>query len=151
MSIHTRVGGAWKNVSEAYVKVGGAWKRCQNVYVKANGVWKPLLTFSVSAALPTLTNDTTKPKTFADVAVGTTMTLVYNAVNNVYDGSDYIGVGVSGVTITSGPTSGGNWKLGPSGGTYTLTCKATAATVTVSIWGHGMTSASGTITYISDK
>lgn len=151
MSIHTRVGGAWKNVNEAYVKVGGAWKRCQNVYVKANGVWKALLTFSVSAALPTLTNDTTKTKTFADVVVGTTMTLVYTAVNDVYDGRDYIGVGVSGAAITSGPTSGDNWKLGPSGGTYTLTCKATAPSVTVSIWGHGMTSASGTITYISDK
>lgn len=151
MSIHTRVGGAWKTVSDAHVKVGGAWKRCQNIYVKTNGVWKPLLTFSVSASLPTLTNDTTKAKAFSNVAIGTTMTLTYNAVNIAYDYSDYIGVGVSGATITSGPTSGDNWKLGPSGGTYILTCKATAARVTVSIWGHGMTSASGTITYISDK
>lgn len=151
MSIHTKVGGAWKNVSEAYVKVGGAWKRCQNVYVKANGVWKPLLTFSVSTALPSLTNDTTKSKTFANVAVGTLMALVYDTVNNVYDSSDYIGVGVSGAVITSGPTSDGNWKLGPSGGQYTLICRATAPSVTVSIWGHGMTSASGAITYTSDK
>ena len=150
MSIHTRVGGAWKNVSEAYVKVGGAWKRCQNVYVKANGVWKPLLTFSVSAALPTLTNDTTKSKTFADVAVGTTMTLVYNAVNNVYDGSDYIGVRGERGHHHQRPHLRRQLKLGPSGGTYTY-LQGYGGHRDRQHLGHGMTSASGTITYISDK
>ena len=152
MPIHTKVSGQWKDVKEVYVKVGGVWKKCQNVYVKKDGAWKPLLQYQLSTALPTLTNDTTKSKTIQNVAVGTIMTLGYNATNNVWDGSDYIGVSVGGATPISGAGMSGNqWRLGPGGGYYELKCTATASSVTIYIWGHGMTSASGTCTYYSDR
>lgn len=146
MSIHCKVSGSWRGISDVHVKVSGVWKQCKNVYIKENGVWRPLLSYSVSAALPSLKNDTTVSKTYNNVVVGSVMTLTYNVTNNVYDGSDYAGVGLSGATFDGG----GNWKLGPGAGTYVKNCTVTSSTVTISIWGHGLTAASGNVSYISN-
>lgn len=147
MSLHYKVGGSWKEIRETYVKINGVWHQCKNIYVHQNGAWYPVLMYQISAALPSLKNDTTVSITYSDVVVGSTMQLTYNVVNNVYDGSDYAGVGLDGAYF---PTND-NWKLGPNGGTWGNTCTVTAPTVTVRIWGHGLTSAKGTINYYTNK
>ena len=40
MTIHTKVSGSWKEVSQPSVKVSGAWKNCTGVYTKISGAWK---------------------------------------------------------------------------------------------------------------
>lgn len=40
MTIHVKVGGAWKEVSTALVKVGGAWKEANALNTKVSGAWK---------------------------------------------------------------------------------------------------------------
>ena len=40
MTIHTKVSGSWKEVSQPSVKVSGAWKNCTGVYTRVSGAWK---------------------------------------------------------------------------------------------------------------
>ena len=153
MGISMKVSGAWKAMKAAHVNVGGAWKQCKNVYVRQGGKWISL--YPLTTALSKLTNDTTNSTTISNVRVGSTITVTYTAVNNIYDGSDYIGIGWAGCTVNAiqngSLTSAGNWKLGPYAGTYTATFTATSSTVTFSIWGHGMTSATGSAVYFYEK
>ena len=39
---NVKVGGEWKNVTEAAVKLSGTWRGVQSVYVKINGTWRPI-------------------------------------------------------------------------------------------------------------
>ena len=43
MSLHNKVGGAWKTLTEAFVHVGGTWKPCGDVFIRVAGVWKSTL------------------------------------------------------------------------------------------------------------
>ena len=153
MAISMRVSNTWKVMKVAYVNVGGTWKQCKNVYVRQGGKWMSL--YPLTTALSSLTNDTTKSTSISNVRVGSTITVTYTAVNNTYDGSDYIGIGWAGCTLNAiqngSLMSDGNWKLGPSAGTYTATFTATSSTVTFSIWGHGMSSATGSALYFYEK
>lgn len=74
MSIHTKVGDTWKELSQVCIKVGDAWKTCRQVYVNVNGVWKPCF----------LTNTTQQNSigvsgkqsiSLSNVQVGSTLTL----------------------------------------------------------------------------
>lgn len=110
--------------------------------------------YPVSASLPALQNDTTKTKSYSNVAVGSEVTAVYQLTNNVWDSSDYTTIsweGLSLVSTSGGSVSGNTCNLGPNSGTYTLKFTATAASITFNIWGHGNTSCTGTLTYYSDK
>ena len=40
MSIHPKVNGAYKEMTNCKVKVAGAWKQAEKIYTKVNGVWK---------------------------------------------------------------------------------------------------------------
>ena len=40
MSIHPKVNGAYKEMTNCKVKVAGAWKDAQTIYTKVNGVWE---------------------------------------------------------------------------------------------------------------
>jgi len=40
MSLSTKVGGLWKDVSTVHVKVGGVWKPVADGWTKVSGVWK---------------------------------------------------------------------------------------------------------------
>lgn len=40
MTMHTKVGGAWKDITEAHTKVGGSWKEITEGWTKVGGVWK---------------------------------------------------------------------------------------------------------------
>lgn len=40
MTAHTRIGGAWKDVTEIHAKVGGAWKEVTEGHTKIGGVWQ---------------------------------------------------------------------------------------------------------------
>lgn len=40
MSIHPKVNGAYKEMTDCKVKVAGEWKQAQTIYTKVNGVWK---------------------------------------------------------------------------------------------------------------
>ena len=42
-----KVGGAWKNLDQAFFKVGGAWKQVTAGYVKVGGAWKALFNSGV--------------------------------------------------------------------------------------------------------
>lgn len=153
MGIPIRVSGAWVESSAQYVRVSGEWKPCKNVYVRQGGVW--LSVYPLTKALSSLTNDIAKSTTISNVRVGSTITVTYSATNNVYDSSDYIGVGWYGCTVAAVQNgwvdSSGNWHIGPNGGTYTATFTATSSEVTFSIWGHGMSSATGSATYFYEK
>jgi hypothetical protein len=37
---NVKVGGQWRNVSDAAVKVSGSWRDIQSIYVKVNGEWR---------------------------------------------------------------------------------------------------------------
>lgn len=151
MPIYTNINNNWREINEVYVNVNNTWRTCKNVYIKDNNIWKPLLSYSVSSTLQSLKNDTVRTNTFNNVVLNTTITLQYNVVNNVMDGSDYVGIQIEGATLTSGPIyDQKTWKLGPYGGTYTLTAISTNTSITISIYGHGCTSATGNITYISN-
>lgn len=153
MGVSMRVSGAWKAMKAAYVNVGGTWNQCRNVYVRQGGKWISLL--PLTKALSKLTNDTTNSTSISNVRVGSTITVTYTAVNNTYDGSDYITIGWTGCTINAvqngSITSTTTWKLGPNAGTYTATFTATSSIVTFSITGHGMTSATGSALYFYEK
>jgi hypothetical protein len=43
-----KVGGAWKNLEQAFFKVGGAWKQITAGYVKIGGAWKALFNAGVT-------------------------------------------------------------------------------------------------------
>ena len=53
MTIHVKVGGAWKEVSKALVKVGGAWKEANALNTKVSGAWKTVPISSVLALVST--------------------------------------------------------------------------------------------------
>ena len=40
MSLHPKVNGAYKELTNCKVKVAGAWKQAETIYTKVNGVWK---------------------------------------------------------------------------------------------------------------
>lgn len=40
MSLSTKVGGVWKDVSNVHTKVSGSWKQVSEVWTKVSGVWK---------------------------------------------------------------------------------------------------------------
>ena len=43
-----KVGGAWKDIQQAFFKVGGAWKQITAGYVKIGGAWKALFNSGVN-------------------------------------------------------------------------------------------------------
>ena len=43
-----KVGGAWKDIEQAFFKVGGAWKQITAGYVKIGGAWKALFNSGVN-------------------------------------------------------------------------------------------------------
>ena len=53
MSIHPKVNGAYKEMTNCKVKVGGAWKQAEKILTKVNGVWKECW---VNLALDTIIN-----------------------------------------------------------------------------------------------
>lgn len=40
MTLHTNIGGTWKEISQPSVNIGGTWKSCSGVYVNIGGTWK---------------------------------------------------------------------------------------------------------------
>jgi hypothetical protein len=37
-----KVGGEWRQITEAFYKVGGAWKDISDIYIKIDDEWKPI-------------------------------------------------------------------------------------------------------------
>jgi hypothetical protein len=40
MTIHTKVSGAWRSVTQPKLKFGGAWRDASVMYTKVGGVWR---------------------------------------------------------------------------------------------------------------
>lgn len=106
--------------------------------------------YPVSASLPALKNDTTKTKSYSNVAVGSEVTAVYQLTNDVWDSSDDTVISWEGISLVGEPGRD-SYNFGPNPGTYTFKFTATATSITFNIWGHGNTSCTGTLTYYTDK
>ena len=141
MSIHCKVSGSWRDISDVHVKVSGVWKQCKNVYIKENGVWRPLLIHLDSTGIPSLNNT----KTLSNVVVGSTIVISGSTVNNVYDPDDYYLFHIGNATL-----SFGSLRLGPHAGAYEIHLVANNSTVSIGLTGVGMTRINGTISYYSD-
>lgn len=50
MTVHARVGGAWKPIARVYIKVSGVWKLIATPRSRIGGVWKDLNYFLMSPA-----------------------------------------------------------------------------------------------------